>query len=84
VGEALDERWSKCLREPSRNAGFLLVVLFATSRSIGPDLGFLRAAIITGDIDAVEAKSLVAGTGLDPIIGSYLCGVIDRLKTARD
>jgi hypothetical protein len=56
----------------SNEDNLMLTVLLAVSRIIGPDLNFLRQAIMTGDFDVDKANSLIVATELDASIISYL------------
>lgn len=67
-----------------REDALVLLVLLAVSRSLGPDLEFLRAAIRRGDAQIEQLSDQVNGAGLDSNITEYLHKIISKLFTDRN
>lgn len=57
-----------------------MVVLLAVSRTLGPDLDFLRQAIEDGNYQIRELQTQINGVGLDPTITEYLRDIILKLS----
>ncbi len=78
VSRALDALVSKGTIR--REDTLILVVLLAVSRTLGPDLDFLRRALITNNGNPAEIDSQILHSGLQPAITSYVRGIISKLK----
>lgn len=63
----------------SREDALVLVVLLAVSRSLGPDLEFLRAAIRSSNVQVEQTESQISSAGLDPAIAEYLQKIMLKL-----
>ncbi|MDR3643403.1 MAG: hypothetical protein P4L74_07330 [Candidatus Doudnabacteria bacterium] len=62
----------------SREDTLMLIVLLAISRTLGPDLDFLRRAIITGNFRASTVNEMIKASGLDDSLVSYLQTITDK------
>jgi len=63
----------------SQEDTLVLVVLLAVSRTLGPDLDFLRQAILTGNFNVNELNSRLRSSGLDSGVSDYLQTIIAKL-----
>ncbi|HBM45911.1 MAG: hypothetical protein UT05_C0001G0113 [Parcubacteria group bacterium GW2011_GWF2_38_76] len=64
----------------TREDVLVLTVLLAVSRTLGPNLGFLREAIRTGHFDIEETRSQIMDTSLNENITNYLQKIIPSLQ----
>jgi hypothetical protein len=64
----------------SREDNLVLLVLLAVSRTLGPDLEFLRQAILYADFNPAELSSKIAASGLDKQIIEFLYKITQSLK----
>jgi hypothetical protein len=64
----------------SRDDSLILTVLLASSRTLGPDLDFLRNAIINRNFDQQQVDPIIEQLPLDEAIVGYLKNVASRLR----
>jgi hypothetical protein len=63
-----------------REDTLVLAVLLIASKTLGPDLDFLRQAILTGNFDADAVGSRIAAAGMDQSISNFLREIVPKLK----
>ena len=67
----------------NREDGLILTVLLTVSRTLGPNLNFLRQAIITGNFSPEEVIAQTAQSGLEKSIIDYLQNIVRKIGAQR-
>jgi hypothetical protein len=61
----------------------VLVVTLAVSRTLGPDLAFLRRAIMEGAGAMAGVREMVAQSGLDPVLAHAIQEIVSKIQKTR-
>jgi hypothetical protein len=64
----------------SSEENLVLCVLLIISKTLGPNLDFLRHAIVTGNVDARVITENLANAGLKEQVLDYLINILPKIK----